>query len=339
MSINSQFEQAYAAQLRGELNKAAKLYGGLVLSMPYRANHNLGVVYLHLGRRKEAEAAFRAAMAADPAGAEPAFVLGAMLLEDGRFEEGWPLYERRREVRGMTRLPPEVAYPEWQGEDVAGKRLLVLGEQGFGDAIMLARFFQPLKERGAQIVYVCSDPIRPLFEGQGLELVGSEESVEADHWVFSFSLPMRLGLSVETIPPPSGLTLPPNGSGGGIGVVPTGNKDHRNDANRSLGARDAARLLKMGRDLRPEATGAKDFMETAKIIADLDLVISVDTSVAHLAGAMGKPVWILIPARETDWRWLRGREDSPWYPSARLFRQRVAGDWAPVFRRIEGALK
>ena len=160
MSINSEFEQAYAHQMRGDLARAAQGYRGLVLSMPYTANHNLGVVYLHMGRTKEAEAALRAALEAQPDGAEPAFVLAAMLLAEGRFEEAWPLYERRRAVPGITPAPPADAGPEWTGQDLAGKRLLVVGEQGLGDAIMLARFLPVLKAMGAEVVYAGLPAVR-----------------------------------------------------------------------------------------------------------------------------------------------------------------------------------
>ncbi len=115
-----------------------------------------------------------------------------------------------------------------------------------------------------------------------------------------------------------------------------GNPGHRNDANRSLKPDQAADLLSLpgAISLRPEDTGAADFAETADIVAGLDLVISVDTAVAHLAGAMGKPVWILLPATGTDWRWLRDRTDSPWYPSAKLYRQSRGEGWDGVISRV-----
>lgn len=120
-----------------------------------------------------------------------------------------------------------------------------------------------------------------------------------------------------------------------IGVCWKGNKEHANDANRSLDPRSARRLRRLGMSLLPEHTGAWDFQDTADIIAGLDLVITVDTSVAHLAASLGKPTWILLPFVETDWRWMKGRTDSPWYPSATLYRQPAPGDWASVLDRIE----
>jgi ADP-heptose:LPS heptosyltransferase len=117
-----------------------------------------------------------------------------------------------------------------------------------------------------------------------------------------------------------------------------GSPTHSNDRNRSLPPKAAAQLASLGRSLAPEDTGAGDFRDTAGIVAGLDLVISVDTAVVHLAGAMGKPVWVLLPSVETDWRWGRSGRDSPWYPSARLYRQAKPGDWAPVLRKVAADL-
>ena len=119
-----------------------------------------------------------------------------------------------------------------------------------------------------------------------------------------------------------------------------GNPTHKNDAKRSLDPSGAAELLSLpgAVSLAPEHTGARDFQDTADLIAGLDLVISVDTAVAHLAGSLGVPTWILLPSTGVDWRWLRGRKDSPWYPSARLFRQPPTGDWPSVLREVQAEL-
>ncbi|MBS0331803.1 MAG: hypothetical protein JSS35_03470, partial [Proteobacteria bacterium] len=150
------------------------------------------------------------------------------------------------------------------------------------------------------------------------------------------------GLSLEQIPKAPYLR-PPAGApaeGGGVGVLTRGRPEHPNDANRSLGPEAAARLLALpgARSLHPDDTGAADFADTAALIAPLDLVISVDTAVAHLAAAMGKPTWILLPAFMNDWRWMEARSDSPWYPTARLFRQpAMDSGWSPVLDDVEAA--
>jgi tetratricopeptide (TPR) repeat protein len=339
VSIESLFAEAYAAHQRGDFARAERGYRGLIRSKPLEAQHNLGLVLGAVGRFEAAEAAFRAALAAQP-NPGSRYALAELLLADGRYAEGWPLWEARRELPALKVPSPALAFPEWRGEALTGKRLLVFAEQGLGDSIMLARYFAPLQAAGAQIVFFCPPELHRLMAGLGVAVVGADpdpEAVRADYWTLTGSLPARLATTLETLPPPAEFNGPALGSGGGIGVATQGSATHRNDVQRSLAPRQAQRLLKLGRDLAPAATGATDFEDTAAIVADLDLVISVDTSVVHLAASMGKPVWVLLPARDTDWRWLRAREDSPWYPSVRLFRQRVAGDWEPVLRRVETA--
>jgi len=331
------FRAAEQAEAAGDLARAERLYRSVRLSMPFAANTNLGNVLLALGRFKAAEEAFDAARAADPADSRPPYNLSLLRLSEGDYARGLPLYEHRRQ-RGA----PAVEAPEWQGEDLAGKRLLVLGEQGLGDQIMWARFLAPLQAMGAQLDVVVLPPLHAIFSGLGVRLLADETGLDPnayDCWTLLGSLPLRLGATLETLPPPIPIAAPASTGGGGIGVVPQGSRTHKNDAWRSLFGRDERRLLAMGRDLRPEATGARTFADTAAIVAGLDLVITVDTAVAHLAASMGKPTWVLLQAGSTDWRWLRERRDSPWYPSVRLFRQRVPGDWAPVFRMLDAALR
>ena len=335
------FRQANAAQLAGDWAEAERRYRALVELKPSWAFHNLGVVYMATGRLEEAEAAFRAALGADPAQAATRHSLSMLLLGEGRYAEAWPLYEARREVAGLKINHPKLPYPEWRGEDLAGRRLLVVTEQGLGDQIQYARFLPGLVARGAQVTFACAPSLAPVFAGLGVTLAPVTEGFalpEADEWTLMMSLPLRLGLTLDEVSGAPYLAPAPQRAGGGVGVVARGAASHSNDRFRSLDPRSAAEVLALGRDLTPEATGARDFLETARIVADLDLVISVDTSVAHLAGAMGKPVWILLPAVETDWRWLRGRDDSPWYGSARLYRQTQPGDWGPVVRQVEADL-
>jgi tetratricopeptide (TPR) repeat protein len=339
VSIESLFAEAFAAHQRGDFARAERGYRGLIRSKPLEAQHNLGLVLGAMGRFKAAEEAFVAALAAAPHPGSR-FALAELLLADGRYAEGWPAWEARREVADLKIPRPELDFPEWQGEALTGKRLLVFGEQGFGDMIMISRFLAPLKAMGAEVLLFCPAELHRLMERLGVAVVGAgpdPAAVRSDYWTLLGSLPLRLSVALETLPPPAdfaGLRL---SSGGGTGVMAQGSRALIDDQ-RSLPARYAPRLIKLGCDLSPAATGAEDFDDTARVIAGLDMVISVDTAVAHLAASLGKPVWVLLPARGADWRWLRGRDDSPWYPSARLFRQRVAGDWEPVLRRVEAAL-
>lgn len=239
---------------------------------------------------------------------------------------------------GIWAVNPETPAPEWRGEDIRDRAVVVCAEQGYGDQMMFARYLPFLEERGARAVIACNALMRPLFATRGYAVArfspGSHQIPHCDTWVLIGSLPHRLGLGAPPLPMQFAI---PRG-GGGVGVVPTGNPVYFNDANRSLPAEYQAQLLAMGRDLRPEATGARNFQESAKLFAGLDLVITVDTAAAHLAGSIGVPTWVLLPCIGTDWRWLRDRSDSPWYPSVRLFRQPAPGDWESVFREVRAGV-
>jgi hypothetical protein len=178
-----------------------------------------------------------------------------------------------------------------------------------------------------------------LFAGTAVEILSLGGPVELqgyDYFVLAGDLPLRCGATLDTLPPPWPVkatpapTPTPALAKGRIGVMANGDPRHPNDANRSLPPDIAAQLraLPGAISLRPEDTGARDFQDTADLIAGLDQVITVDTAVAHLAGSMAKPTTALIPHLRTDWRWLRDRDDSPWYPSIRLMRQDAAGKWS-----------
>lgn len=249
------------------------------------------------------------------------------LLREGRFHEAWPLYEARRWMSGTTTLEPVTDYPEWLGEDVNGKTVMVVAEQGFGDQLMFARYLPALAARGANIQLLCHPSIWLLFGGLGYSghpYIVNAPAPPADYWVLMGSLPLRL--AIPELPP---AVYMPRATGRGVGVKTSGSPTHVNDAFRSLPPRAASRLLSMGRDLDPTATGARSFRQTAEIIAALELVVSVDTSVVHLAGAMGKPCWVLLPRQGLDWRWGDGVQSS-WYPEMRLIRQETDGDWDAV---------
>lgn len=296
------------------------------------------------GELQAAERALREALALEPESPRTQVLLAEVLLSQGRYAEAWPLSEARLEVGPLGSARPPLDEPEWMGEPIAGKRLLIVGEQGMGDQIMYARYAPLLKAQGVEVSLLCLPPLARLFSASlGVEvhaMAGRVEMPDPHCWVMAASLPARFGTTLETIPASPYLFAPPRATGARIGVTARGNPRHAHDAWRSLPEDQAARLLgrKGAISLAPEVTGAADFFDTAQIIAGLDLVISVDTSVAHLAGAMGKPVWILLPARGNDWRWMEGRADSPWYPSARLLRQAEIGRWDPLLERVEGAL-
>lgn len=309
--------------------------------------HQLGRVLERRGRLGDAEAAFRRVLDLAPGAPSTALELGQLLLSQGRYDEGFAHFEGRF---GLTpaRAKPALPFPEWRGEDVAGKKLLIWIEQGYGDQIQFARFAPRLKAMGADVTLLCLQPLERLFAANlGVRVIATSGAVEfpdPDYWVMACSIAWRLGIGPEDIPaapylrPIGEVQLGDRRPGEfRVGLMARGNPGHANDANRSLPADQAARLAQMPArvvDLDPASTGARDFADTAALIDELDLVVSVDTSVAHLAGAMGKPCWVLLPAIGCDWRWFRDRTDSPWYPTLRLYRQPAGGDWGPTVGRV-----
>jgi hypothetical protein len=286
-----------------------------------------------------AEQVYRAALAIHPDNAPVKAALGLLLLTQGRYAEGWPFYDERRRFQP---LPVDASgIPEWRGEDLAGRSLMIWPEQGLGDEIQMARYAPVLKALGAQVVLVCSPSLATLFASLGVmvaPLVDKAQLPLTDFHVRNFSLPARLGTTLETIPSAPYLYAPAAPGTGGIGFVWRGNPEHPNDAGRSLPSPEVLAPLARRVRLVDLQTPQGDFLDTAVRIQALDLVVTVDTAMAHLCGALGVPCWVMLPAERCDWRWMTGRADSPWYPSLRLFRQAAPGDWTGVVERMASAL-
>jgi hypothetical protein len=265
--------------------------------------------------------------------------LALLLLSDGRFEEGFALYEGRftRPERRVEK--PALDMPEWTGQVV--NSLLVWPEQGQGDQMLHARWIGGLAAKGVEVSLVCPPALVGLFGSLPARIIPFEAELRlprCEAWAMIGSLPFRCGAGRVSLPEAPYLRAEAVGPGGGVGVCWRGDPKYPGNAARSLSPEAAGRLSRLGRSLLPEDSGARDFLETAQIVAGLDLVITVDTSIANLAGAMGKRCWVLL-AQPCDWRWLRAGEQTPWYPSARLFRQSTPGDWTSVLDDVEAQLR
>lgn len=341
---------------------------------------NLGVLLSNDGREDEAETCFRQAIALNPESPLARFNFAQQLLIQGRFAEGWAYYEARFDpnLHSQTTFVPRLPIPRWQGEPLVGKSLLVWMEQGFGDEIQFCRYLPLLKAQGvAQITLVCHPPLKALLETlEGVDTVLAVDDEETDvkpHdcWTFLLSLPHFFRTDLDNIPARLPYLAVPEAArakwagrlpqdGHKVGLVWLGNPRHLNDHERSLpGLAALAPLwevpgvhfysLQKGRDEAPDLPGQPivnlgpelaDFADTAAVVAQLDLVICVDTAVAHLAGALGKPCWVLLPAFKTDWRWLQKRPDSPWYPGVlRLIRQPQRGNWTVAIQEARDSLR
>jgi Flp pilus assembly protein TadD len=354
--------------------EAEAVYRRVLLIHPDSASlwTNLGVLMADCKREPEAEACFRKALELDPEFKGAHYNLGYLFLRRGQFEEGW----RGREARAGSAFADRFTFPCWQGEDLRGRSLLIVAQAGHGDMIQFCRYAAVLKERFAcRIGVLCHTALKRLFRGlDGIDQVfGLDEPLPVagwDFWAQPLSLPLRCGTRLETIPaaipylhPDPGLVaawrsrIPAEGFR--VGLVWKGSAGFESDGDRSLAslellaplAASGARLVSLqkgageaeaqhpppGMALTDLGSLMADFADTAAIMASLDLVISVDTAAAHLAGALGIPCWVLLPDYRTDWRWLTGRDDSPWYPAMRLFRQ-AGGDWPAVIRRVAAEL-
>lgn len=328
---------------------------------------NLGVALLATGDTVNAETCYRRAIARAPDNAEAHYDLAWVLLLTGRWSEAWPHYAWRWKLPYFSSRKRGFRDVLWNGSPFKGT-LLVHAEQGLGDTIQFARFLAAARARCDRIVFECQRPVARLLAG----IAGADAVIAAgapippfDKHIPLMSLPGALDVTPETIPAADGyLPVPseiaphvrlPESGGLRVGLVWAGSADNKIDRRRSIAAAAFAPLfsvpgiafvsLQVGdraaemRDLPADRivfdcnNRVRDFSETAAAIAQLDLVIGVDTAVIHLAGAMGKPTWIMLPFMP-DFRWLLGRQDTPWYRSARLFRQEKAGDWAPVIARL-----
>jgi Flp pilus assembly protein TadD len=322
-----------------------------------------GTVLRELKRLPEALASYRQSRALNPEDTISEWHEAITLLLSGDLEKGWPAFEARWNF--YTGIKPEFACPRWQGEDLRGKTILLWAEAGYGDTLQFCRYVPLVAERGGRVVFSVQQPLKRLLGNLAgvSEIYAENEALPAtDYHCPLLSLPALHGTTLENIPREVPYVRPQLTEKWKaffqdlrppvIGLCWFSNRGPIKEKHRSI-ALDAldpilstgASFVALQKDVPTQWDQRlgwqpiiEDFADTAALIAHVDLVISVDTSVAHLAGAMGKPVWILIPYIGTCWRWLTERSDSPWYPTARLFRQQVVGDWESLTREVASHL-
>ena len=339
-----------------------------------------GNVQRELGRLEDAGVTLERALRLAPEDPAILFARGTLKLLQGDLPGGWSDQETRWETDDFQGRRPPVSAADWSGEALEGKRILVYSEQGLGDAMMFARFLEPLRARAGEVAFLLKSALRRLLEPglPGITLIDWPESgsgtIEGyDFRVALMSLPLRLGIDAGSLPPPSaGFSAEPDRvarwrekigtEGTRIGVCWQGNPQGRVDRGRSfplaalapLAAIPGIRLISLQKqhgldqfDGLPEGmaverlgaefdAGPDAFLDSAAIMDGLDLVITCDTSLAHLAGILGRPAWVALK-RVPDWRWGLEGETTPWYPSLRLFRQPSNGDWDSVFAAMAAA--
>lgn len=342
---------------------------------PY-AQRILGTAFLQTNALAQAEHHLRRALALAPAFAPAQLDLALTLLLAGRLEEGWPLYAQRWNDGRHPR--PAFFHParEWPGPRVPlqGKTLAVYGEQGRGDVLQALRYLPQLQALGARVACVIAPELAPLVEASFPQVacLRPGQSLQADLHAAAMDLPARLGTTLANIPSRVPYLRAPEPARHAwrerlgppdrrlrVGFAWCGSHGQVNNRNRAMPLSLLAPLARLPgvqgfslqkadagpwSDVPPQDRGLADFTadwhdfgESAALVEQLDLVITVDTAIAHLAGGLGKPVWILLPPNP-DWRWLLDRDDSPWYPTARLFRRGFGEDRAAQVARVRQAL-
>ena len=359
---------------KGDLISAVDAYRDAIKLDPklHAAYSDLGFVLYGLGELAEASDCYRRLRALQPDSAEATVNLGLIDLVQGNLAAGWTEYESRWEVGiGDDR---KLTQRRWKGEPLDGERILLFAEQGLGDTLQFVRYVPLVAARGGQVVLEVQPPLRGLLSGTdgAWQVLSRGDTLPDFTWQCPLlSLPLAFETGLNSIPAkvPYVRADPALveawqqrmlGNTRRIGLAWAGNPGHPRDRLRSMPLEQLAPLMNVagttfyslqfgagaeqtkqlpqGANVVDFGEDLKDFGNTAAIIANLDLVISIDTSVAHLAGALAKPVWVLLN-RGCDWRWFLDREDSPWYPTARLFRQSTAGGWQEVVHRVAVELR
>jgi Tfp pilus assembly protein PilF len=357
---------------KGQLDEAIRYYEKALMLNPHSENmhNNLGILYKDRGNLNKAIKYYRKALRMNPSQAVIHYGFSMTLLLDGKFEEGLKEYEWRWGTKDFLQYTRNYTKPLWDGSNISGKTILLHSEQGIGDTIQFIRYAPLIADKGANVIVDCQGELVPLLKGvEGIrQFVEQEKSPEFDIHCPLLSLPLLFNTKLESIPAKIPYIMVDtllvdkwkdkianDNAKLKIGLVWAGRPEHKNDRDRSCSLKVFLPIAELGdislyslqkgkaaKQAQNPPRGMKlldyteeirDFSDTAALIENLDLIVSVDTSVVHLAGALGKPVWTLLPFAP-DWRWLLNREDSPWYPTMRLFRQTAQGDWESVIAKV-----
>ena len=338
------------------------------------AFNNYGNVLREVGDPAGAVPFLQRAIQLDPANVTHQFNLAVAYLFGGDYVRGWPAYEARHNFEHLKGTIPNYVWPVWNGEDLQGKTIFVRGEQGHGDIIQFVRFIQNLKNIGATVTVQVTDGLIPLIQsseiGRAVRVIGYTEHPgdTFDYWTPIMSLPGKLNVRVDNLPtviqylnPSPALVADWRRNLGvknrlRVGFAWSGRRDSWINQHKAMPFTTMLNLIKSHPEyewynLQADCTaeeeqqlvsagvrcfpgGVATFADTAALVANLDVVTSVDTATAHLAAALGKPTWIMLNNYAPCWRWLLNRDDTPWYATARLFRQPKMGDWASVVEKI-----
>jgi hypothetical protein len=354
----------------GEDEKAATSFGFALKIKPDHgaAKINLADAHRALGEYDMAASEYANVLDQNPNNPEANMCAGMLALLLGDYARGWDLYRSRWQVKTFTTKPMETTRPRWNGEPLDGKTIMLWEEQGFGDSFNFIRYASALAKLGARVLFGCQPILREVMRGVD-GLAGAVERSDAtpfDYHLPLLDVPYFLGTTLANIPPAHCLRIMPdwrrvsiegNLSRPRVGLVWAGSPSHGKDKARSvtpemlqpiidahperdfysLQAGPRAHEFERLRGVTDLAPKIENWTDTAQLLTCMDLLISVDTACVHLAGCVGTPVWMLCP-NSPDWRWMLGRDDSPYYPKLRLFRQPKADDWATPIERIKEAL-
>ena len=335
------------------------------------AFNNYGNVQREMGYPERAVPFLQHAATLDPANITARFNLAVCYLLQGNYAQGWPAYESRWDYEHLAGTEPKYSQPRWRGEDLKGKTILVVGEQGHGDCIQFVRFVYNLHALGAQVKLQVTDGLIPLLISSNIiqQVAGyATDMGEFDYWVPIMSIPGILGITLDNLPRIQSYMNADPGLHSAwlerlgpkrrmrVGFSWSGRRDAWLNQHKGVPFETILEMIRSAPEyewinLQIDATPDEElaladagvtrypgsitsFADTAALIMCLDVVISVDTAITHLAGSLGRPVWVMLNQYSTDWRWLLNRDSSPWYSTARLFRQPVRGDWASVTKKI-----